>query len=64
VLVLNSWGAPRIVPFHDLTLSPAASVLHYGLEVHSPFEFTLNSTVTHLDSVHSALRDLRPIGPL
>jgi branched-chain amino acid aminotransferase len=28
----TSWGAPRIVPTHDLQLSPAASSLHYGLE--------------------------------
>lgn len=24
------WGAPRIVPYGDLQLSPAASALHYG----------------------------------
>ena len=26
------WGAPKIVPFHDLVMSPATSCLHYGLE--------------------------------
>ncbi|KAG5180349.1 branched chain amino acid aminotransferase [Tribonema minus] len=28
----TGWHPPEIVPFHDLELSPAASVLHYGLE--------------------------------
>lgn len=28
----RGWHAPRISAFHDLSLSPAASVLHYGLE--------------------------------
>lgn len=27
----NQWGAPRIVPYEDLRVSPAASSLHYGL---------------------------------
>ena len=26
----KSWGAPAIVPYQDLSLSPAASALHYG----------------------------------
>lgn len=26
----KSWSAPRIVPYHDLQISPAASCLHYG----------------------------------
>lgn len=26
------WGAPRIGPFHDLQMHPAASSLHYGLQ--------------------------------
>jgi branched-chain amino acid aminotransferase len=29
----HGWSDPRIVPFHMLSLSPAASVLHYGSEV-------------------------------
>lgn len=28
----TKWSAPKIVPFQDLKLSPAASVLQYGLE--------------------------------
>ncbi|OMJ12853.1 Branched-chain-amino-acid aminotransferase [Smittium culicis] len=28
----GGWEAPKIVPFHDLTLHPASSVLHYALE--------------------------------
>jgi branched-chain amino acid aminotransferase len=28
----KGWSAPEIKPFQDLSLSPAASVLHYGLE--------------------------------
>lgn len=27
---VNSWGPPKIVPYHDLHISPAASCLHYG----------------------------------
>ena len=26
----TNWGKPRIVPYQDLKISPAASVLHYG----------------------------------
>jgi hypothetical protein len=26
----GGWQSPEIVPFHDLTISPAASSLHYG----------------------------------
>lgn len=26
----NLWGPPRIVPYQDLKISPAASCLHYG----------------------------------
>jgi branched-chain amino acid aminotransferase len=26
----NGWGTPRIVPYQDLQISPAASCLHYG----------------------------------
>lgn len=28
----NQWGDPRIIPYQNLSLSPAASCLHYGLE--------------------------------
>lgn len=28
--VESQWGDPRIVPYQDLSLSPAASALHYG----------------------------------
>jgi branched-chain amino acid aminotransferase len=28
----SKWGDPRIVPYQDLKLSPAASCLHYGLQ--------------------------------
>lgn len=26
----NGWGAPRILPYQDLKLNPAATSLHYG----------------------------------
>jgi branched-chain amino acid aminotransferase len=26
----NGWGAPKIVPYQNLSISPAASSLHYG----------------------------------
>ena len=29
---VGEWGAPRIVPYQNLQLSPAASCLHYGLQ--------------------------------
>eukprot|EP00537_Pseudo-nitzschia_pungens_P011273 CAMPEP_0172396024 /NCGR_PEP_ID=MMETSP1061-20121228/23123_1 /TAXON_ID=37318 /ORGANISM="Pseudo-nitzschia pungens, Strain cf. pungens" /LENGTH=421 /DNA_ID=CAMNT_0013127777 /DNA_START=128 /DNA_END=1393 /DNA_ORIENTATION=- len=28
----NGWGAPKIAPFHDLKIHPAATSLHYGLQ--------------------------------
>jgi branched-chain amino acid aminotransferase len=28
----HGWHPPRITPFHDFTISPAASVLHYAIE--------------------------------
>lgn len=30
---VKGWHAPRIIPYQPLKLDPAASVLHYGLEV-------------------------------
>jgi branched-chain amino acid aminotransferase len=27
------WGAPRISPYHALAIDPAASSLHYGVQV-------------------------------
>jgi branched-chain amino acid aminotransferase len=27
----KGWGAPRIVPYQNLSISPAASSLHYGM---------------------------------
>lgn len=29
----DGWGCPRIVPFHHLTLHPAATSLHYAIEL-------------------------------
>ncbi|RYG46201.1 hypothetical protein EON67_09815, partial [archaeon] len=29
----DGWAAPVISPYHPLAIDPAASVLHYGLEV-------------------------------
>lgn len=29
----DGWSAPRITPYHPLQIDPAASCLHYGLEV-------------------------------
>ena len=29
----GGWGAPRIVPYHALAIDPAASSLHYGVQV-------------------------------
>jgi branched-chain amino acid aminotransferase len=28
----NQWGDPRIIPYQNLSISPAASCLHYGLQ--------------------------------
>lgn len=30
---VKGWHAPKIIPYQPLKLDPAASVLHYGLEV-------------------------------
>lgn len=27
----NKWSAPKIIPYQDLKISPAASSLHYGM---------------------------------
>jgi hypothetical protein len=29
----DGWGAPRIVPFHDISVHPAAHALHYAVEI-------------------------------
>ena len=29
----KGWGAPQIVPYHALQIDPAASGLHYGIQV-------------------------------
>lgn len=29
----KGWQAPTITPYHYLSISPAASALHYGIEV-------------------------------
>jgi hypothetical protein len=29
----KGWSAPKITPYHFLSISPAASALHYGIEV-------------------------------
>ena len=31
----NGWGPPSICPFHNISLHPAAKVLHYAVEVRS-----------------------------
>ena len=33
----GGWGKPLISPYHKLQIDPAASVLHYALEVHTPY---------------------------
>lgn len=29
----NGWHDPKIIPYQNLSISPAASALHYGIEV-------------------------------
>lgn len=29
----NGWYAPRIIPYQNLSLSPACTALHYGIQV-------------------------------
>ncbi|GCA62119.1 branched-chain amino acid aminotransferase II [Kipferlia bialata] len=29
----EGWGVPRIVPFHNMSIHPASTCLHYGLEI-------------------------------
>lgn len=38
---MNGWQAPEIMPFGNLTLHPAAKVLHYAIEVHIVLYFIL-----------------------
>lgn len=37
----QKWSTPRIVPYHNLVLDPAASVFHYGTAVASCSSFSL-----------------------
>jgi hypothetical protein len=30
----GKWGKPKIIPYQDLKISPAASCLHYGAFMH------------------------------
>lgn len=43
----NQWGSPRIVPYQDLHLSPAASALHYGTVCVAPC-FVIDFRLSHL----------------
>ena len=43
MLVINwtetgGWESPQIYPFGDLTISPASSCLHYGVEVSNSYQ--------------------------
>jgi len=29
----GGWASPKIVPYHDLTIAPSCSVLHYAIQV-------------------------------
>lgn len=31
----NSWGTPKIIPYQNLSISPAACALHYGENIKS-----------------------------
>ena len=41
----TGWGTPEISPFHNLSLPPAASALHYAIEVRPWAEFLSTSTL-------------------
>ena len=44
----QQWGIPRIVPYQDLVLSPAASCLHYGTrDTHDSQDYTLQSRIDY-----------------
>lgn len=51
----KGWSAPVITPYHPLAIDPAASCLHYGLEVrhthtHTPrFPFTIHLHVSSVE---------------
>ena len=34
--IKNNWSPPRIVPYQNLSISPAASCLHYGKHLKCP----------------------------
>ena len=51
----TNWGAPRIVPYQDLKISPAASVLHYGERSNSSIEMHDNNITIIMRRTHSFL---------
>jgi hypothetical protein len=47
----KGWSVPKITPYHFLSISPAASSLHYGIEVRF---VNVLATVT-LDGLYSGV---------
>lgn len=35
----DGWHSPRIIPYQNLSLSPACTALHYGIEVRGTKSF-------------------------
>jgi branched-chain amino acid aminotransferase len=62
----GAWGAPRIVPHENISLSPAASVLHYGQAVFEGMkafrdgsgDIVLFRTPAHVKRLNKSLRRL------
>jgi branched-chain amino acid aminotransferase len=40
---VSGWGKPRIVPYHNLSLDPACSVLHYAVECYEGMKAYLST---------------------
>ncbi len=53
----RGWHAPKISAYHDLSISPAASVLHYGLEV----RVCASSLLLYVCVTLESPRDFRPL---
>jgi branched-chain amino acid aminotransferase len=60
---MGSWQDPQIVPYQNLSISPAASSLHYGLscfEGMKAYKSTIDNDETNHDKLTSTIRLFRP----
>jgi branched-subunit amino acid aminotransferase/4-amino-4-deoxychorismate lyase len=48
----NGWHDPKIIPYQNLSLSPASTALHYGIEVKNISIMFLNSITNQNISIN------------